>query len=144
MIYKRYELSLSLTGNKIVHIARNAAGNVVFREASENKLKKAIDRSIEERQRLEELEAKKKATKANAKTKKRGLFAPPPEPEEVTDEETVTEETGSVLIPPQQRVVRGPDGKFIKTSSLQAPLISKSTLEKEEPKKKSLWQKMVS
>lgn len=135
MIYKRYELSLSQNGPDLVHIARNAMGNVVFREASEDKLKKAIDRSIEERRRLEELEAKKRAQKAKTKAKKHegGLFQapPPPEPDPGTEEKPATTEE-SILTPPQQRVTRGPDGKFI----------SKSILEKEEPSKKSFWDKI--
>ncbi|PJC66315.1 hypothetical protein CO018_02505 [Candidatus Beckwithbacteria bacterium CG_4_9_14_0_2_um_filter_47_11] len=44
--YKHYEFSQSLNGNKIFHIARNAAGTVVFREASEKKLKLAINNSL--------------------------------------------------------------------------------------------------
>jgi len=44
--YKHFEFSLSLNGNKIFYIARNAAGAVVFREESEKKLKLAIDDSL--------------------------------------------------------------------------------------------------
>jgi hypothetical protein len=131
MIYKRYELSLSLNGNDVVHIARNAAGNVVFRESSEEDLKNTIDESIEEKRKLDAIEEKKRLEKARAKSQKRGLFAPPPEEEEdVKDEGDVTEKTDSVLVPTQQSVVRGPDGKFISKNSLQ---------EEEEPKKKSFW-----
>lgn len=131
MIYKGYEFSLSLNGTKIVHIARNAAGNVIFREPSEQKLKKAIDRSIEERQRKEELEAKERAAKAKARIKKqkRGLFAPPPEPKEEAETEVETK----VLVPPVQRMTRGPDGKFISKSQFQ---------EKEPLKKKSFWERL--
>ena len=83
MIYKRYELSLSQNGDKLVHIARNAAGNVVFRESSEGNLKKAIDRSIEEKARLEEQETKRKAEHAKVRMQKKKLFAstPPSVPE---------------------------------------------------------------
>ena len=45
-IYKRFELSQSLNGNRIFHIARNAAGAVIFREESEKKLKLAIDNTL--------------------------------------------------------------------------------------------------
>lgn len=84
MIYKRYELSQSLNGTRIVHIARNAAGNVVFRESSESNLRKAIDKSIAEKARLEELETKKKAEHAKARMQKKKLFASPPPPEPLT------------------------------------------------------------
>lgn len=131
MIYKGYEFSLSLSGTKIVHIARNAAGNVIFRESSEKNLKKVIDRSIEEKQRKEELEAKERAAKAKVKAKKqkRGLFAPPPKPSASAPLSGATvdkEET--------KKITRGPDGKFI----------SKSQLVQEEPRKKNIWQKLIS
>lgn len=142
MIYKRYELSLSQNGPDLVHIARNAAGNVIFRESSEEKLKKAIDQAIQEKQKQEEFEAKKKSAKAKAKKQKRGLFTSPPElveDEEVktiekkedTENETEPADEGAPA-PPQARVTRGSDGKFI----------SKSTLQEEEPKKKSFWDKL--
>ena len=144
MIYKRYELSLSQNGPDLVHIARNAMGNVVFRESSEEKLKKAIDKSIEDQQKLEgEVQkAAAKREKEREQKKKRGLFeAPPAEGSEtedvVVEEETVDEPEESILVPatpPQARVTRGPDGKFI----------SKSQLDAEEPKKKNLWEKLTS
>lgn len=130
MIYKKYELSLSLNGKEIVYIARNAAGNVVFRESSEEELKNAIDDAITQNQKLAELEEKKRLAKAKAKSQKRGLFAP--SEEETKDEETVTQEEGGVLVPSQQSVVRGPDGKFISKSALQ---------QEEQPKKKSFWER---
>jgi len=43
LYYKRYELSQSLNGQTIIHIARNAAGIVVFRAENEQKLKEIID-----------------------------------------------------------------------------------------------------
>lgn len=52
--YKRYELSRSLNGNKIIYIARNAVGNVVFRESSEENLKKAIDELENQKPKEEE------------------------------------------------------------------------------------------
>lgn len=107
MIYKRYELSRSLNGTTIVHIARNTAGNVIFREPSEEKLKKAIDAYLEHIAREEELAAKK-------------------------SEETIQEEEVATL-PPQARVTRGPDGKFI----------SKSLFQKQESfKNKTFWDKL--
>lgn len=132
MIYKKYEFSLSLNGTKIVHIARNAAGFVVFRESSEAKLKKAIDKSIEEKQRQEELEAKERADKARAKAKakKRALFAARVEPEEEPEKEKEAKTQTSV--PPAPRITRGPDGKFI----------SKAQETENEPKKKSFWDKL--
>ena|SRR3989344_4225546 len=126
-IYKGHELSRSLNGTNIIYIARNNSGNVVFREKSEDKLKNAINKSIEDiKRRQEELE-KKKADKENAK-QKRGLFAPPPEPVE----ELITPE--EVAIPTQKRVTRGPDGKFI----------SKSTITDEGDKEKTFWDKLTS
>jgi hypothetical protein len=136
MIYKKHELSLSLNGNEVVHIARGAAGNVVFRESSEERLKKAIDRSIEAKEKQEEAAAREKELKAKAKAQKQkgSLFSPPPEPAEETatenEEENLKEE---VLIPQQSKVVRGPDGKFISKSAFQ---------EEEEPAKKSFWDKL--
>ena len=79
-IYKRYELSQSLNGTKIVQIARNAIGAVVFREESVKKLKLAIDKHIERKQKEAEIaaQAKLKAQKLAAKQAKkknsRGLF----------------------------------------------------------------------
>ena len=129
MIYKKHELSQSLNGDSIIYIARNAAGNVVFRETSEEKLKKEIDRSIEEQQRLVELEERKKAEKAKARAERRGLFAPPPEPSEEEAEPVVED-----VVIHQASLTRGPDGKFI----------SRSALQEEEVKKKSLWEKLSS
>lgn len=123
MIYKKHELSLSLNGEKIVYIARNAAGNVVFRASSEEKLKSAIDDAIEAKEKQEEALARENEIKAktSAQKQKRGLFAPPPELEE------------EILIPQQSNVVRGPDGKFISKSALEV---------EEEPVKKSFWDKL--
>lgn len=137
MIYKRYELSLSQNGPDLVHIARNAAGNVVFREPSEKELKAAIDKAEEERLRAIEAEEKKKAEaeKKKSEKKKKGLFQP--EPGEVAEAgENAEPEQESILAPstpPQERVTRGPDGKFI----------SKSQLDVEEPKKKGFWDKLT-
>lgn len=69
--YQRYELSMSLNGSKIVHIARNSAGNVVFREPSEDKLKKAIDSFEEQKRRDEEEREKMVAQKAKAKEERK-------------------------------------------------------------------------
>jgi len=142
MIYKRYELSQSLNGDHIIFIARNAIGNVVFRESSEERVKSAIDRAQEERQKQESLAAKKKAERERAKTHRGGLFQSQPqtpEPENTEVSETVVEPLPEeapadeqVLIPSQQRVTRGPDGKFL----------SKGALEAEEEQKKSFWDKL--
>lgn len=115
-----------------MHIARNAAGVVVFRARSENELKDMIDSSIHQKEQkvAEEAEKKAKTEERKLEKKKRGFFAPPVEEEVKTDE-------ASVLIPttpPQTRVTRGSDGKFI----------SKSTLDTEEEKKKGFWQKLTS
>lgn len=129
MIYKRYELSQSLNGDVIVYIARNAAGMVVFREPSEKELKKAIDESEAEIVRLSEIEAQKRTEKEKRKKKKT-----PPKPTEEeedgeTEEASEEPEKESAVVPPQTRVTRGQDGKFIGRSALQ----------EEEPKKKSFW-----
>ena len=80
MIYKQYDLSQSLNGNVIVHIARNPLGAVVFRESSEEKLKKAIDKYLnsleeenkkaQEKKTQEKLEAKKKTAPTATNKKK--------------------------------------------------------------------------
>lgn len=120
MIYKKYEISLSLNGDKIMHIARNAAGNVIFRESNEDDLLKAIDKAIKEQ------EQKDKPTKESLEK--------PSENEEKISEEPVSETVKEEVAAPQKRVTRGPDGKFI----------SKSQLEKEEIKKKTFWDKLTS
>lgn len=127
MIYKRYELSQSLNGDKIVHIARSASGFVVFREPSETALKKAIDESIKKEQEQKELAAQGKTDK---KKRPERLFAKPKEEskEKTVDVEIKTEETRE----PKPVSGRGVDGKFIK----------KIQLEQEEPKKGSFWNKL--
>lgn len=133
MIYKKYELSLSLNGEDIMHIARNSAGIVIFRAETIDDVKEMIDIQIETQEKLEkekeELKLKKEAEKE--KRKNRGLFQAPVE-------EVVTEETSedSALTPPQpeKRITRGADGKFI----------SKSALSQEEEKKKTFWDKLTS
>lgn len=126
MIYKKYELSLSLNGADVMHIARNVAGNVVFRENSEKALKKVIDDTIKEQQYQEELVIQKKKEKEQKKEVKT---------EEVIEEEreVLVEET-EVLVP-QKRVTRGPDGKFISKNQLDL---------EEEDKKKTFWDKLTS
>ena len=133
MIYKKYELSLSLNGEDIMHIARNSAGIVVFRANTLEDVKEMIDLQIAEQERLEreKEELKKKREELKEKKAKRGLFQAPAE-------EIVAEETSesSVLTPPQpeKRITRGPDGKFIIKSQLQV----------EEEKKKTFWDKLTS
>ena len=141
MIYKKYEFSLSLNGDEVMNIARNAAGIVVFRARSVSELKDLIDASIYDAEQAAAAEAKKKAEAEERKTNKnkKGLFATDEEPvtqDENQDPISVTENE-SVLVPqtaPQTRVTRGPDGKFI----------SKSALDTEEPKKKGFWEKITS
>jgi hypothetical protein len=146
MIYKKYEFSLSLNGDEIVHIARNAAGNVIFRESSEKSLKQAIDGAEQLIQETAEQEEKRRKEAENKK-KKKGLFQPE-EPETVVETEEVEEEVKveeeSVLVPttlPQARVTRGPDGKFISASALAG---SKRQLDSTEPQKKGFWEKITS
>lgn len=67
MIYKHYELSQSLNGNNIIHIARNAAGMVVFRENSQKQLQTAIDNYFKNLDK--EHQEKIKAAQAKAKPK---------------------------------------------------------------------------
>ncbi len=138
MIYKKFELSLSLNGENIIHIARNYAGNVVFRADTLEDVKGMIDNAILEQERLENEreELRKRKEELKEKKTKRGLFQAP-NAEEVGIKETSDESTtGSVLTPPepQKRVTRGPDGKFI----------SKSQLQTEEEKKKTFWDKLTS
>ena len=144
MIYKKFEISQSLNGEKIISIARNYAGIVIFRAETIDEVKVMIDKSIEEQERIEK-EAEEKRLKKEAekeKRKKRGLFQPPVEEEaqiedqQVENNEASEEPAGtSVLVPPHQRVTRGPDGKFISKSQLQAM---------DEEKKKTFWEKLTS
>lgn len=124
MIYKRYELSQSLTGDKIVHIARNALGNVVFREPSLKKLKKAIDKSEKEKEKRAQLEAKKEAEKKALSLKRK---------KKSTEEEEEEEKSLKVeKEKPPEQIRRGPDGKFI----------SKAQETEDKAKKKSFWDKL--
>ena len=68
-MYKKYELSLSLNGDLVMHIARNSAGVVVFRQNTEKELKKAIDNYIKEQQYLDELAEQKRLEKEAKKGK---------------------------------------------------------------------------
>lgn len=131
MIYKKHELSLSLNGEDIMHIARNAAGVVVFREHSEKALKRVIDEAIKEQEHQEQLALEKKLGKEAKKNKAEVV----PTEEPVVQEETPQQEEVLVPTSAQKRVTRGPDGKFI----------SKSQLDLEtEDKKKSFWDKLTS
>ncbi|WKZ25578.1 MAG: hypothetical protein QY322_04335 [bacterium] len=132
MIYKKYEFSLSQNGDKIMHIARNAYGNVIFRGESMAEVKKMIDTSIEANQERIRLEENRKKELKNKK--KKGLFQPEPKESEV-EETTETVESESILTPPAQNVTRGPDGKFISKSKLQ---------EQSEDENKSFWTKLTS
>lgn len=142
MIYKKYEISLSLNGEKVMHIARNYAGVVIFRAESELEVKEMIDNAIfeQEKREKEKEELRKKKEEAKNKKTKKGLFQAPVEEteEEVTEEEKEeeTEESESVLTPPHQRVTRGPDGKFISKSKLQE--------QETDEKKKGFWEKLTS
>lgn len=143
MIYKRYELSLSLNGEQLVHIARNASGMVVFRENSEKALKRAIDEAIKEQEYQDQLaeerrlekENKRSLTSNDDKKKKVVEETVQEEPEQiVTGVEEVTQET-ETLIPAPKSVTRGPDGKFISKSQLDTD---------EDLKKKTFWDKLTS
>lgn len=127
-IYKKHELSLSLNGEDIMHIARNAAGVVVFREHSEKALKRAIDDFVKEQEYQEQLVLEKKLEKEAKKAKQME--------EVVEDSPEVLESTSSeeVLVP-QKRVTRGPDGKFISKSQLDTD---------QDLKKKTFWDKLTS
>src|SRR4030042_4219097 len=94
MIYKKYSFTESIyQGNKILFIARDSAGIVRFREPSEDKLKKTIDRVENAKKQIEELAAKEKAKAEKAAKKNRGLFQPTDEA--VKDEATKVEEKSS-------------------------------------------------
>lgn len=143
MIYKKFEISLSLNGENVIHIARNYAGIVVFRAETESEIRRMIDDSIEEQVKKEkEAEELKLKKEEDSKSKpKRGLFQPPVEEkveEENVNSNTEIDKSESVLMPPpHQRVTRGPDGKFISKSQLQET-------NEEEEKKKSFWDKLTS
>lgn len=141
MIYKKYELSQSLSGDTIIHIARNAAGYVVFREPTEAKLKKAIDNYEEELQRKAEQEAQEAAKRKAERERKKKLQTTtteaaaqslPPEPEEKpqdSDQDSTPRKPSGIT--------RSPDGKFISRSAI---LQSEAEAQK---KKKSLWEKLT-
>lgn len=132
MIYKKHELSLSLNGEDIVHIARNAAGVVVFREDSEKALKRAIDEAIKQQEYEDQLAEEKRLEK---ESKKKKVVEEVPVEEETTpsnENVVVAEET---LIPTPKSVTRGPDGKFISKSQLDTD---------EDLNKKSFWDKLTS
>lgn len=136
MIYKKYELALSLNGDQVMHIARNAIGNVVFRKESEKALKRAIDDYIKEQQYLVELAEQKKLEKEEKKKVKEEAPLDSAEAHQTGSHE-VAEPTssGEEILVPQKRVTRGPDGKFISKS--QPDL-------EEEDKKKTFWDKLTS
>ena len=129
MIYKKHELSLSLNGEDIMHIARNAAGVVVFREHSEKALKRVIDEAIREQEYQEQLALEKKLERAK-KNKHQEVL----EEEPTVHEETYQQEEVLVPASSQKRVTRGPDGKFISKSQLDL---------EQEDKKKSFWDKLT-
>lgn len=84
MYYKKYYLSQSLNGDKIVWIARNPMGVVVIRESSLEKLKREIDRRDKQEQEAKR-NLKAKANKEDNKettTEKTAL-----EPEKDKEEE---------------------------------------------------------
>ncbi len=141
MIYKKHELSLSLNGDSVMHIARNVNGVVVFRENSEKGLKKAIDEYLKEQQYQADLAEQKKLEKEAKKAKQVEVVAEEPT---VTEEPVVVEEVSSAdeTLVPQKRVTRGPDGKFISASAMAG---SKSQLDTDEDlKKKTFWDKLTS
>ena len=115
MIYKRYELSRTLRGNQILHIARNSAGDVVLREPSLKKLRKAIDKREEDRLAAIAEAAKRKASRAKK------LASKPSSKTRVKKSSSKPE--------------RGPDGRFISKKS--------EPEEEEPPKKKSFWDKLA-
>jgi len=130
-MYKKYELSLSLNGDLVMHIARNSAGVVVFRQNTEKELKKAIDNYIKEQQYLDELAEQKRLEKEAKKGKAEVILT---KDVEVIEEPIVPTVVNEVVEPTSKRVTRGPDGKFI----------SKSQLDPEEKEKKTFRDKLTS
>ena len=141
MIYKKHELSLSLNGADLVHIARNASGNVVFRESSEKALKRAIDDVIKEQEYQDQLIEQKRLEREKKKSQRDSADAHLTGSHEVTEptslgkEEEVEEANEETLIPSPKSVTRGPDGKFISKSQLDTD---------EDLKKKTFWDKLTS
>lgn len=121
--YQRYELSRSLNGNKIVYIARNAAGNVVFRESSEENLKKAIDQHEDEKRRAEEEKEKLLAHKEETRSKKKKLLKNTLQ-EEIQERKLVLSET---------------EGEALATTEETLPGESDQEV---EPKKSSFWDRL--
>lgn len=135
MSYKGYELSSSLNGKDIVHIARNKGGAVIFRETSEVRLKKAIDIALEQKEKAAEEALKAKEAKVK-KAKTRDLFQAKDEyAEEVKEAEEAKkeiEENKETLLPPTQNVARGPGGRFV----------SKKSQTGDADQKKSFWDRL--
>jgi len=129
MFYKRYDLSKSLSGDKVIHIARNAAGIVVIRAPSLEQLKKEIDRREEEEKK--KLLAAKKAAEKAAKLAKAKKKEKPTELAAATKPEkpSTAEETSSLNLPP-----RGPNGKFVSRQQ---------ETESTPKKKKGFWDRLV-
>lgn len=114
-----------------MHIARNSAGVVVFRQNTEKELKKAIDNYIKEQQYLDELAEQKRLEKEAKKGKAEVILT---KDVEVIEEPIVPTVVNEVVEPTSKRVTRGPDGKFI----------SKSQLDPEEKEKKTFRDKLTS
>ena len=132
MFYKKYDLSKSLSGDKIIHIARNAAGVVVIRAPTLEKLKKEIDRR-EEEERKKLLAAKKKAEEAAKKATKLAKAKKKEKPTKLaaaseSQKPSTTKTISSSKLPP-----RGPNGKFI----------SRQPETETTKKKKGFWDRLV-
>lgn len=123
MFYRKFELSQSLNGDKVLHIARNPAGVVVLREATEKKLMAAIDKYIAHLETVHKT-LQKPSAQSQSKVDKNKKIAP------------VVSDVEILLPPPQKATKRGPDGKFISRSQIEMSDI--------KPPKKTLWQKLTS
>lgn len=126
-IYKNYEISISTNINNVTYLARNKAGNIIFRAASQKLLKKAIDEALElKSQQIVQL-AKDKKKQEIASKRKKNIEARLKKENEIL----------SKLQEEKQKINRDSSGKFV--SRTQAV---DSTYKPAKPEKQSFWEKL--
>ncbi|MBI5126883.1 hypothetical protein HZA76_00290 [Candidatus Roizmanbacteria bacterium] len=127
--YKSYEISLSTNVGVVTFLARNKAGNIIFRAVSEKKLKQAIDDALELKTHQAEELAKEKKAQEIASKKKKTLEA------KIKKEKDLAKKLKEQQQPP---IDRDSSGKFV--SRTQA--VADDSQKHQEPKKSSFWEKL--
>jgi biopolymer transport protein ExbB/TolQ len=132
IIYKGYALSKSLYGDKIFHIARNSARFVVFREKTQEGVKKAIDNYLKNQEKEKELaeKAKTKAAKEAKAANKRGLIQSNDEVKTKTEAETKKKIKSTASTKQQSKVL-------IESAGTNNPLLENELKKQVEEAKKS-------